>query len=793
MQNVASGNSDLEARLDRLREPAVKRLRELLGKMFDGADDALFKLSDGARGAQGEHFEAMRVLRIERRHIEESFVSEVGQPMSPRGEAGTLSTQVTEDDSQSILDELSLVDNDEMEKSIAIKNTAQRAQGMFKESIGDLETRLAWLGEKYDKPLNKTMFSPAIIAESFSHAMDPVELPIGSKLVVFKLFDQEVARKLGPMYAELNNLLIKEGVLPEIKPQVYIPRGGPRGPAAAAGAAMPTPVTEMGQGGQPMPPGGMPMPAGGMPPGAQPMPPGGLPPGAQPMPPGGWAQAGGQAGGGQAGPYDEASYAQAGYAGDYAGQQYEGDGADYYTPTVVQTLNTLSAQRPAQYQQHYYTPYDLANVLTSMQLAMAQARQPLLPAADIKASLVTQAQHGGGSDESKRVNAYDERIIDLVSGMFEFIFDDRQLIDSVKALLSRLQIPYIKVALLDAAFLRNRKHPARVLLNEVSQLSVGVTEESDTLFAKLKGIIERLVVEFESDITLFEEALEQLEAIRTQEEEGTQALETRVQHEAKRDANRLLARKMVVYEMKKRLGGSTLPDDLHPLVLKGWAPLMMRHYIQGGRRSPEWLESADRLGDLLACTRPITDRASADAFTRIGLDLPEVLRNGLCNLGLSEERIDEAMSPFGTYYLERQQELAAYELSLAEASPPPEPPPEESEDPAIQELENLANKLELLPSDVRPGVWYEIFTGEGSAVRRLKLLAVISETAQLVFVNRTGERVLDKDATTFAEELESGRSKPINDSNIFERALQSVITSMQQELDEHNAAAQGSG
>jgi len=50
--------------------------------------------------------------------------------------------------------------------------------------------------------------------------------------------------------------------------------------------------------------------------------------------------------------------------------------------------------------------------------------------------------------------------------LFDFILDDKNLVDSVKSLISRLQIPLIKIALQDKSFFSNKSHPARKFLNE---------------------------------------------------------------------------------------------------------------------------------------------------------------------------------------------------------------------------------------------------------------------------------------------------------------------------------------
>ena len=103
----------------------------------------------------------------------------------------------------------------------------------------------------------------------------------------------------------------------------------------------------------------------------------------------------------------------------------------------------------------------------------------------------------------------------------------------------------------------------------------------------------------------------------------------------------------------------------------------------------------------------------------------------------------------------------------------------EDEDTRATHIANSAKlaktKIEKLPSNVHPGVWFEIFNGEDKAVRRLKLSVVLTEVAKLVFVDRKGVKIMEKDAGDFAAELVKEKSKFIADHSTFEHALGQVI------------------
>ncbi len=76
------------------------------------------------------------------------------------------------------------------------------------------------------------------------------------------------------------------------------------------------------------------------------------------------------------------------------------------------------------------------------------------------------------SGKSRVVGGVDEDVINLIAMLFEFILDDRTLPDCLKALIGRLQIPMLKVAVVDKSFFSRGSHPARRLLNEIASASL---------------------------------------------------------------------------------------------------------------------------------------------------------------------------------------------------------------------------------------------------------------------------------------------------------------------------------
>ena len=97
------------------------------------------------------------------------------------------------------------------------------------------------------------------------------------------------------------------------------------------------------------------------------------------------------------------------------------------------------------------------------------------------------------SGKSRVVGVADEDVINLIALLFECILDDRNLPDSLKALIARLQIPMLKVAVLDKSFFSRSTHPARRLLNEIAAAAMGWGDcddhQRDSLYLRIEQVV----------------------------------------------------------------------------------------------------------------------------------------------------------------------------------------------------------------------------------------------------------------------------------------------------------------
>lgn len=103
------------------------------------------------------------------------------------------------------------------------------------------------------------------------------------------------------------------------------------------------------------------------------------------------------------------------------------------------------------------------------------------------------------ADEPAR---YEPLVFDLLTGLFEHMFDHARLHPLLRAELSRMQLPIARLAVRDTAFFRDRRHPARRLAAELLQTALRIAPDwsiercrASALWSVIHSTIDRLVCE----------------------------------------------------------------------------------------------------------------------------------------------------------------------------------------------------------------------------------------------------------------------------------------------------------
>lgn len=252
------------------------------------------------------------------------------------------------------------------------------------------------------------------------------------------------------------------------------------------------------------------------------------------------------------------------------------------------------------------------------------------------------------------INQVDDDVINLVSMMFEFILDDRNLAAPMKVLIGRLQIPMVKVAIADKTFFSKGGHPARRLLNEMAMACLGWQESSeenqrkDSLYNKMEETVGAVLTEFDTDMGVFERLLVDFRSYLDKEKRRAQILEQRTIDAEDGKAKSERARAQVETELNRICKDKDLPLAVTKLLREAWANVMFITTLKQGVESDDWRNCSVTAQQLVWSVTAAMDKDNRQRLLKLVPDLLQKLRAGLESI---------SFSPFETTNLFKQLEV----------------------------------------------------------------------------------------------------------------------------------------
>ena len=578
---------------------SLEGLNDLIRVLMESTDDALFELSDKVDNDRERnlYFEAMREIRLKRDGLQKNFDHAMQRRFAAFAKGRKLTSQA-EDDT-----ELTLVELDDLEDNIAIENMVSRARPQYEDALLAISARLKVILKRDSIDADDNPFDPHAICECFHEASELLDTDIQIKLIFYKLFERYVMNRLGHFYHELNELFIRKGVLPEFKAdqermdqtsRFMANRIRPTDSSASS-------RTTLSLGGDPAPGSS----GGGD---------GGLFSALSQAAAGGVEIQQGSAIGGGIGTNDGAGGAGGGVAGaGNAGAGGYGPGGATAQPGDMAAIAAV--------------PGGFIAALSDLQLA-SLSTQPVTTVDPQNFRVNTQQQLATFRETNKhQVDSDDGQTIDVVSMLFDFFFDDEALPAPIKVLIGRLQIPILKVAILDREFFNQKKHPARRLLDSISRAALGWADGHDDeseLITKLEEIVNFLINEFEEDLDVFDEARVELENFLNREAAQIQKTEAGLhRNEQARDQQIEVAQQAAAALVHKLTNDRDLSFEVSDFLETTWTSVLFNAYLSLGEDSNHW-RNLKRISSTFVWS--LIPKHSEDERVKIIKTIPALLR-----------------------------------------------------------------------------------------------------------------------------------------------------------------------
>lgn len=674
---------------------------------------------------------------------------------------------------------LSLVQEDELEVMVAVEGMVAAARNQHLPHFISFNTRLNALLEDRRVDESSNPLDPQQIANAFVDAVKPVGLDGTSAIVVYRGFSGGVLRELESVLHAANQVLIDHGVIPNLgleggKPSAHTSaRSGARDASERTGFGAIEPKAAE----QQQPPAEMfSLMQNLLHREAQTQSPSGLP--TQPA---------------DAGPELDTDALEREFM---VPASLIKDGEDALVTSRAGSIGNVMRPMPVAADQQVETvdQSQLMSILTNIQKTL-EATSALVPAEgeqrqpNIAASLGEALTDEDQPNVIKAIDRHSSDVINLVTMLYEAIWQDDSVPIPIKELIGRTQITIIKVALSDTTFFNVEDHPARAILNEFAAAGIGWAEveklEEDPLYQKMATLVQQIAEDFAGQVDFFENLIKDFRTFRAREAARSRKLEQRILKAKERQERLDDIHQLVTQKIDERVLGRDLHPFISDLLAGPFHKFMVMLVVKEGPGGNAWKQAINTIDVLLWSVQPNKQTGDEQRLETVNPRLLNNLRKAFRIAQMDRGEVDTLVTQLrevqsGTFEdaaADAEAAIAAavaYEESADDADESHamiEPPPEAPQEVPPEYLAQI--------DAFTVGIWVE-FQGEEDQHLRCKLAAKINAIDKYIFVNRQGVKVVEKTKDGLARELADGTVKVISDGLLFSRALESVIGNLRE-------------
>ena len=774
MQALAN-RSDWPPRLRQLIEGVLNLCSTSLERAIVGAlDDTesqLFKLAEQSRNNEAQYrcFETLREVKRGRADVAPRLMLAVEDKLARFDRNGTAqganATPVRT--GTPTRKELALVETRELEESLALQEFAAKTEVRQAPALFLLGHRFGVLAGMPAFDAETLAIGPAGLAEALQHACACLDISADHRVLLFHSFDRYCNTVIGELYAALNQYFVERRILPHLQASAATARAKNAG-ANRAGDAPEEPGQAEAHAAAPDSP---PRQSGPAATSHGRMPPPGIftPPGAYP-PPGMGARA--------VAPDDR--------------------DAELFT-TLRELLagrrSALGVADSAPANAYMPSGEDLQSVLGTLQ---AKPISPMMlggklvqrSVGHLKQDLLSHLRQHAPEGQAPYLAAEDSDTIDLVGMLFDYLTKNVRPDGSTQALMTKLQVPLLRVALRDKNFFTRRAHPARQLLNAIAETGTHWLDDSEgpadrALVDKMQVVVDKVSQQFDGDLGLIENMLTDLSQHMHTLARKAEVTERRHVDAVRGREKLAVAREQAQTAIAGRIAAAKPNKLVRTLLEQAWTDVLALTLLRQGENSETYAKRLQVADQLIAATSTRGGEAKPPpelrdeietALDQVGYhkdDVQAVVKR-LFTPGEAEAGEEAITSTEIAIKLKSKQRLGEDSSAPAPAAAKKrkkEFPPDSAEARAVE-------RLKTLPF----GTWFEFRTNQqGDKVRR-KLAWFSTLTGHCLFVNQRGVRVDEKSLEQLARDLTGGQAWIVEPETetLVDRAWKAIMSSLKQ-------------
>jgi hypothetical protein len=755
--------SDPARLLEELKRIAVEQLGAVPGGLYRPIEEQLHEsLRVGNEG--GHRKDLMTVLALRQRGsgyvmrfrelIGRSFDDFCGRAMP-----GTASSP------------MGLVRENELEFHLAGQRLAESIGRRYQRPLEMLGLRFESLGAALGVPGSANPVGASLLANAFVQTFRDAEVSNSLQPLLFRQYEQELAKVLGELYGRLNTQLAASGFHADPRRMAAVPAAAdtlPQVPVATPTQAANTNIMSSRQAGAWLEAG-----IGGAVPSASPAP---VATPARPQQP---AAAPSQAASAPAsnpemfrGPAGQRVQHQ--QLRDMLHLWREGMLGEQSIPSEHAPERRLAERRELRIQ-------EVVSVASLLQRDGARNFEAALAGKcdlhdAIREELVEGARRLGLDPDRTCLDQHQEDAIDLTGMLFQAMLKSHSLLQDSRRLFARLVMSYVKVALTDDSLFVRDDHPARRMLDALAlscESNDGASPQDRDLLARAGKLVDKVVAEYNEDLAIFDLAASELQDLLQQQRRRAEIIERRASESVHGRERLMHARRVAADALARRLEGRELTQTVAHFLERHWQHHLVQVLLREGEGSQRHRRVLALADELVAVDAAAARAGGADVAERV-LSLHAGLVDSLSSSGLDEQVAGEWMAGLA-------RTLAFPDVPREQRQPAPvaATAPDDVDDGPLMRVVGGTDRLDYDMAvaermrTLRVGDWMRLSDDRGNE-GSVKVAWISPLTSRLLLVNRRGLRQLVASPEQLAALVRSGHLFAEADEMPFDEAMRLV-------------------
>lgn len=389
----------------------------------------------------------------------------------------------------------------------------------------------------------------------------------------------------------------------------------------------------------------------------------------------------------------------------------------------------------------------------------------------------------------------DRGTVNALAEVFDYVFTDGAIPAELKVVIGRLQIPVLRAAMVDRDFFLSAEHPARKLVDTLASASVAWTPdkgEQDPLYQRIESTVQRVLHEFNDDLTLFAALLADFtEFLFESERQADQHIEPFTSRENDEEQ---LAAALAQADEAVHARVSALPQHLplapflKPFLTTQWRQVIAVAWMTEDTHAGHWNRTLATMDQLIWSTQPKTKPEERQELVGVLPELVRTLNSELDSIGWDgEDRANFTRRLIATHMLAIRMKAAPpldTQGAALEAHAADEAMQALDERRAGKLAEQDAEQMDDFDASAQlltRGVWFEKVPPETPPFR-CRLSWVSPMRTRFLFTNREGFDAFVLSEREVAAMLRRHELQMLDQAPIVERALNRLMADNAPEL-----------